>query len=89
MCFSQSRALEIQKFFRSVGPNHGRAYLDSTFKLPFYHGLNAPFYFTRAARERPAQFRSMQLVNDILAVTDTVRFKHTKQLFEPPQIKHI
>ena len=28
-------------------------------------------------------------MTDILAVTDKVRFKHTKQRFEPPQIKHI
>ena len=31
----------------------------------------------------------MKWVTDILAVTDEVRFKHTKQIFEPPQIKHI
>ena len=28
-------------------------------------------------------------MTDILAVTDKVRFKHTKQRLEPPQIKHI
>ena len=31
----------------------------------------------------------MKQVADILAVTDKVRFKHTKQRLEPPQIKHI
>ena len=39
--------------------------------------------------QKPAQFLSMIQVTDILAVTDQVRFKHTKQRFEPPQIKHI
>ena len=42
MRFSQSKALEIQKIFWPVGPNHGGASLDSTLKLPFYHGLDPP-----------------------------------------------
>ena len=41
----------LQKFFGPVGPNHGGASLYSTLKLPFYHGLDHSFYFTRDARE--------------------------------------